>query len=194
MRRVSEGRVAAGVALLSGSTSETRENFLETKNRCSTLIILFSYHYFEAIFALLSCGIAFSLLPLVQIFAQHWSGKFAEMFYWLWNKGTFSKIQVVLQLGLHHVPNVARFYCSCVVSKAHQPVCCQAHSLESSFSDGSLPTVQQIPDQCTEPRKMTPAIISTLSLCFLLPFHAFIFFTFSAIFFGMIDLVAILEK
>lgn len=40
-------------------------------------------------------------------------------------------------------------------------------------------TVQQIPDQCTEPRKMIPAIISILSLCFLLPLdviHAFILF------------------
>lgn len=40
-------------------------------------------------------------------------------------------------------------------------------------------TVQQIPDQCTEPRKMTPAIISILSLCFLLPLdviHDSIFF------------------
>lgn len=68
---MSEGKVAAGVAPLSGITRETRENFLGTKSRCFTLIILFSYHYFEAILALPACGIAFSLLLLLQIFAQN---------------------------------------------------------------------------------------------------------------------------
>lgn len=86
-----------------------------------------------------------------------------------------------------------------VLSKAHQPVCCQAHPPESSFSAGS-----QLPRQCNgfQSSALNPEkwhhkwFLSSHSAFYYLGmwFMLLFLFTFSCIFFGMIDLAAILVK
>lgn len=100
-------------------------------------------------------------------------------------KGTFSKILRVLLLGLHHVPNVARFYCSCVDSKTHQPVCCQAHALRSSFSAGSQMCLQcnRFQTSTLNPKKWHQQLFLFFhsAFCYLWMWFMLFFLTFSGI-------------